>query len=75
MKTEHDSSQWCPVTEKHRKFFQNVRKTSTVRIVEHWPRLHGEVVKSPSFEIFKTQLDTVPGQPALGDLALSRGVD
>ena len=30
----------------------------TVRVMEHWNRLPGEVVDDPSLEIFKTCLDT-----------------
>jgi len=29
----------------------------TVRVTEHWNRLHREVVQSPSVEVFKTYLD------------------
>jgi len=41
----------------HRKFHQNTRKNFTVRVTEPWDRLPGEVVESPSMEIFKTFLD------------------
>ena len=29
-----------------------------IRVVEHWHRLPGAAVESPSVEIFKTHLDT-----------------
>ena len=42
----------------HRKFHKNMRKNFfTVRVAEHWNRLPGEVVESPSLETFKTYLD------------------
>ncbi|KFV79731.1 hypothetical protein N308_03885, partial [Struthio camelus australis] len=47
---------------KHRKFCLNMRKDFfTVRVTEHWKRLPGEVVESPSLEIFKRHLDTILG--------------
>ncbi|GAB0184879.1 hypothetical protein GRJ2_000953200 [Grus japonensis] len=60
-----DSSQWCPVTGnggnghklEHGKFCLNVKKNFTLRVTEHWNRLHREAVESPSLEIFKTHLD------------------
>jgi len=45
---------------KHRKFHLNMRKNFfTLRVMEHWIRLPGGVVDSPSLEIFKTRLDVV----------------
>jgi len=45
---------------KHRKFRLNMRKNFfTLRVTEHWNRLPGEVVESPSLEILKTGLHEV----------------
>jgi len=45
---------------KHRKFRLNMRKNFfTLRVTELWNRLPGNVVESPSLEIFKTLLDKV----------------
>jgi len=45
---------------KHRKFQLNMRKNLfPLRVMEHWNRLPGEVVDSPSLEIFKTRLEKV----------------
>ncbi|PKU42648.1 hypothetical protein llap_7065 [Limosa lapponica baueri] len=42
----------------HRKFHLNMRKHFfTLMVTEHWNKLPGEVVESPSLEIFKTRLD------------------
>jgi len=45
---------------KHKKFHLNKRKNFfTLRVTEHWNRLPGAVVESPSLEILKTHLDKV----------------
>ena len=41
-----------------RKFRTDMQRAFfVVRVMEHWNRLLGEVVDSPSLEIFKTNLD------------------
>ena len=46
----------------HRTFHMNMGKSFfTVRVTEHRSRLPGEVVESPSLEIFKSHLDTFLG--------------
>jgi len=46
------------------KFHANKNKKSfTLRTMEHWNRLHGEVVEFPSLEIFKAHLDAFPYNP------------
>ncbi|KAK4830044.1 hypothetical protein QYF61_008382 [Mycteria americana] len=45
---------------KHRRVPLNIRKHFfTMRVTEPWHRLHGEVVESPSLEIFKSHLGRV----------------
>ena len=44
----------------HRKFHINVWKNFRVRVPEHWYRLPGDNVESPSLEIFKNHLDAYP---------------
>jgi len=47
---EHSSNK-LPENEAHNLF--------PLRVTEHWNRLPGEVVESPSLEIFKTRLNKV----------------
>lgn len=56
------SFQWCPLTEirgnghklAHRNFYVNIQKNFfTLRVMEHWNKLHREAVESP-LEILKT---------------------
>ncbi|KFQ36677.1 hypothetical protein N332_13082, partial [Mesitornis unicolor] len=43
----------------HRRFNLNIRKIFlTMRVTEHWSRLHREVGESPFLETFKIRLDT-----------------
>jgi len=59
---------------KHRKFRLNMRKNFfPLRVMEPWNRLPREVVESPSLKIFKTGRS--PVQPAVDDLASSRGLE
>ena len=37
------------------------KKFFTVRVVRHWNRLPGEVVDTPSLEVFQTRLDGALG--------------
>jgi len=61
---------------KHRKFHLNITKNFvTLRVTEHWNRLPSEVRKSPSLEIFKSCVDMVLVQPALGEPALAKRLD
>jgi len=49
-------------TQKHSRFPLNFRKHFfTVRMTKHWHRLHREVMKSTSLEIFSSCLDVVLG--------------
>jgi len=48
---------------KHRKFCPNMRKYFfTLRVVRHWSRFPREAMRSPSVEIFKTQVDVTMGK-------------
>lgn len=40
---------------------EHKKTTLTVKIVKHWNRLPREVLEFPFLEVFKTQLDKVPG--------------
>lgn len=45
---------------KHRKFYLNMKKISlTLRVTEHWNRVHGEVVESSPLETSKIDPDTL----------------
>jgi len=44
---------------KHRRFQLNTRKFFPLRVTEHWNRLPGGFVESPSLEIYKNCLDDV----------------
>ena len=54
----------------YRKFHTNMQRNfftvRVTRVMEHWKRLPREVVDSPSWEIFKTCLDTYLCNPLLG---------
>ena len=41
----------------HRMFYTNMWINFTTRVMEHWNRLHREVVEPPSMELLKTHLD------------------
>lgn len=57
----------------HRRICLSISKQFfTVRVTEHWTRLPREVVKFPSFEIFKSYLDVVLGN-WLGVALLEQG--
>ncbi|PKU42356.1 hypothetical protein llap_7336 [Limosa lapponica baueri] len=43
----------------HKKLHLNMTKNFTLRVPEHWNRLHREAVESPSLKIFITHLDMV----------------
>jgi len=46
--------------QKHRMFHLNMRKNCLpLRETEHWNRLPGEAVESPSLKLFKPHLDKV----------------
>ncbi|KGL90008.1 hypothetical protein N301_04699, partial [Charadrius vociferus] len=43
---------------KEGRFRLGIRKKSfTIRVVKHWPRLPREAVDAPSLEVFKARLD------------------
>jgi len=47
---------------KHGRCHLNTRKQFfTVKLPEHWHRLHREIVESPSLKIFKSHLEMVLG--------------
>jgi len=62
------SRHWCTVRrgnghkQKHKRFLLNIRKHFfSVRVTEQWHGLPGELVKSPSLEIFQSHLEMVLG--------------
>lgn len=40
---------------------KHIENTFSVKVVEHWHGLPGEVVEPPSLEVFRIHLDTVLG--------------
>lgn len=45
---------------KHMKFYPTSRKKFPEKAVKYWNRMLRKMVESPSLEIVKTQLDTIP---------------
>lgn len=45
---------------KHRKSHKNMRQNFTLRVTKHQNRLHVEVLESPSLDILKIHLHTIP---------------
>lgn len=79
---EQESSQWCPVYRwettgtnlKGISFKQEKKRIFFFAFLQwRWSNTGTSYPESPSLEILKTQL-TSPGQPVVGDLALSTGL-